>query len=253
MAKTALITWWTSGIWKEFAYELAEQWYDIIIVWRNEYSAGSITKEIWEKYGVLCYPILADLATKEWIEKLVSHIQELTNLDILVNAAGFFNANDFTSADFEIWDRMTVLHCIATIQLSYAAAKKMQEKGIKWTIINISSVAAFLTAWNPMYVWTKAFIRKFSMDLHFELKKYWIYVQTLCPWYVKTHLFVEAFWGTPRVWRVKPKFVVRRSLFACKTKKVCCVPWILPKLLIVAMRVTPKPLVYKFTKWLIRY
>jgi len=253
MGKTALITWWTSGIWKEFAYELAAKWYDIILVWRNENSAWTITKEIWDKYWVLCYTILADLSTKEWISKLIWHIEELQNLDIIINNAGTFDAHEFIENNVDIWDKMAILHCMATIELSYAAAKKMKEKNTKWTIINVSSIAAYLTAGNPMYVWTKAMIRKFSMDLHFELKKYWIYVQTLCPWFVKTHLFVEAFWETPKVWRVEPKFVVKRSLLACKVKRVCCIPWILPKLMIIGIRLAPKPIVYRFTKWLVHY
>ena len=131
------------------------------------------------------------------------------------------------------------------MKLSYTAWRCFKKW---WTIINIASIAAFMTAWNPMYTWTKAFIRTFSLNLNEQLKKKWIYVQTLCPWCLDTNLRAISTWKTPKLWAITVKKAVSISLKAAKNKKVQCIPWFINKIIVFWTHLIPRKFIYKFSR-----
>lgn len=245
MRKLAIITGWTSWIWKEFAYNLAEAGYDITIVWRNKENGLKICKELEEKYWIKSDFLIADLSEKIWLDIVEKHIESLKSLDFLVNGAWFGFNEDFLDVDKDDWESMIFVHNIATMRLCYSAGKIMK-KNNAWNIINISSLASFLQVWDPMYSSTKAFVRYFSTNIHYDWKKYWIYVQALCPWFVRTNFFSNAWMNrTPKLGLLNTVDVVKTSLEYTKRKKPICVPWFISKCLKIMIQVLPAWLLYK--------
>lgn len=253
MEKFALITWWTNWIGKEFAYQLAEQWYNIIIVWRDKERWNKILKDIKAKFNVECELLLADLCNVKWIQKVSGYIQNYKNLEVFINWAWFFEANEFLEDDLEKWNNMLELNSKSLMNLSYCIWNKMKSEWTKWAIINIASIAAFLPVWNPMYAWTKSFARTFSLSLNKEFKKHWIYVQTLCPGCVETNLWTSSFWKSPRLWKLPVEKVVKESLKCVKKWKDQCIPGFMNKLIVLWMQIMPRCLVYRISKWIVRY
>lgn len=245
MNRLALITGGTSGIGEEFANQLAQQGYDIAIVGRNQLRGMEICKRLEKYYSVKCIFLEADLTQRAWLKIVEDYLQSLGNLDFLINGAGFgFNEN-FLDWDIDKREDMIFVHTTVLMRLSYLAATVMK-KNHSWNIINISSLASFLRVGDPLYSSTKAFVRYFSINIHYELKKYWIYVQVLCPGFVKTNFFTTA-WvhKTPQLWLLERSDVVRASLRYAQRKKVICVPWFVSKCLKILLQIVPDWLSYK--------
>jgi len=248
MNKLALITGWTSWIWEEFANQLAKQSYDIVIVWRNELRGLEICGWLENKYWIKCQLLIADLAKKDWLKIVEDYIESLHSLDFLINGAGFGFPEDFLDGDIQKWENMIFVHNTVTMRLSYIAGKIMR-KNNAWNIINISSLASFLRVGDPIYASTKAFMRYFSLNIHYDWKKYWIYVQALCPGFVKTNFFANAWVDKiPQLWLLDTNQVVKTSLKYAKRKKAICVPWFISKCLKILLQIMPNSLAYKIAK-----
>lgn len=245
MNKLALITGGTSGIGAEFANQLAKQGFDITIVWRNKIRAMEICQKLIDRYSVNCKFLEADLANHFWLKIVEDYVKSLKSLDYLVNWAGFGFNEFFMDWDINKWEEMIFVHNTVLMRLSYLAAKVMK-KNNSWTIINISSLASFLSVGDPLYASTKAFVRYFSINLHYEFKKYWIYVQALCPGFVKTNFFANAWLDkTPELWLLDTKQVVKVSLKYVNKKKVICVPGFVNNVLKILIQIMPNSLIYK--------
>lgn len=245
MNKLALITGGTSGIWEEFSNQLAQQGYNIIIIGRNNIRGLAICERLEKQYLVKCLFLHADLTQHAWLKFVEDYIQSLESLDFLVNGAGFGFNETFLEGDIDKRQDMIFVHNTVTMRLSYIAGKIMK-KNNTWNIINISSLASFLSVWDPLYASTKAFVRYFSTNIHYEWKKYWVYVQALCPGFVKTNFFANAWVDkTPQLWLLESSDVVRTSLRYAQRKKVICVPWFVSKCLRILLQIMPDWLSYK--------
>ena len=245
MNKLALITGGTSGIWEEFANQLAKNGYDIVIVGRNELRGLEICKQLEKKYSIKCQFLITDLSQKLWLKIIEEYIKNLKNLDFLVNAAGFGFKESFLDGDIDKWEDMIFVHNTVTMRLSYLAWQIMKQNKT-WNIINISSLASFLRVWDPLYASTKAFVRYFSINIHYDWKKYWVYVQALCPGFVKTNFFSNAWVNkTPKLWLLDTAKVVKTSLDYVNRKKAICVPGFISKCLKILMQILPNWLIYK--------
>jgi len=245
MNKLAIITGWTSWIWEEFANQLAKNSYDIVIVWRNESRGLKICGQLNKQYWIKCQLLIADLSNKSGLDIIEKYINSLNSLDYLVNAAWFWFRESFLDWDIDKREDMIFVHNTVTMRLSYLAGQIMK-KNNTWNIINISSLASFLWAGDPLYASTKSFVRYFSTNIHYDRKKYWIYVQALCPWFVKTNFFVNA-WvkNTPQLWLLNTTQVVKTSLNYAKRKRAICVPWFINKCLRILIQIMPNWLTYK--------
>ena len=245
MNKLALITGWTSWIWEEFTKQLAQKGYDIVIVGRNESRWLEICNQFNKEYWVNCKLIIADLSQKLWLKIIEEYLNGIESLDFLVNAAGFGFKEKFLDGNIDKREDMIFVHNTVTMRLSYLVGQIMK-KNNKWNIINIASLASFLCVWDPLYASTKAFVRYFSTNIHYDWKKYWVYVQALCPGFVKTNFFTNAWVDkTPQLWLLNTIQVVQTSLKYAERKKAICVPGFISKCLKILIQIMPNSLTYK--------
>ena len=86
MAK-ALVTGATSGIGLEFAHQLAQKGYDLILVSRNLNRLNETAHDLTNKYIVKAEVLKADLGTDEGI-KLTRDVIEKDDIEFVVNNAG---------------------------------------------------------------------------------------------------------------------------------------------------------------------
>ncbi|MPQ42682.1 SDR family NAD(P)-dependent oxidoreductase [Clostridium tarantellae] len=251
--KLAIITGGTSGIGKEFANQLAEKGYNILITGRRIKELEKVAEEIRNKTKVNVETYIIDLAIDNEVEEFMIYLEKKNNIEFLVNNAGHGAEKSFTDDKYENQLEMINLHIIATVKLCHGLIKIMK-KNKKGYIVNVSSVAAFNTfPSSAMYCSTKAFLINFSQSLAMEVKKYHIKVQGLCPGFTRTHFHSRLKMdenilknkGLIR-WMTTNK-VVNISLNNIeKDLKVIVIPGISNKFIYHLNKFIPKSIYYKF-------
>lgn len=236
---TVIITWWSSGIGAWFAREFAEQWYDLLLVARNKEQMDTFVKYLSVLFPVNISTMILDLSDKAQIRKLEAEIRKTSDLEILINCAGYDINTDFLLEDIEKWEDMVTVHDIAAMRLSYQALKIMKKRK-HGNIIHVSSLASmFAIGNNPVYTASKIFLNSFSKNLHRIYKDFGIYIQSLCPGFSATN-FAKKWWYTHKGNVMKVEDVVKASLYCMKHKKLVCIPGRKNKLILMIYRILPR-------------
>ena len=143
----ALVTGASSGIGYDICLELAKRNIDVVAVGRNLSRLEKLKKEI------NCEIISLDLSEKENCMQIYNQVR---NVDILINNAGFGDVGYFTETSLEkeldmICTNITAVHILTKLYL-----KDMAEKNFGY-ILNTASIASFLTGpFMATYYATKA-------------------------------------------------------------------------------------------------
>ena len=188
--KTAIITGASSGLGKEFAKQLNENFKEIdefILIARRKEKLEEISKSL-EGKKVVILPL--DLSKDDEYLKLADYLAEnKPNVYMLINNAGlgFWGSvkdlelsKQINSCDVNVKGLSAVTH----IALPY------MQKGSK--IIFISSIASFVpNAFMTVYCSTKAYVTSYARALRYELKKEKISVTVACPGPMATE-FIEV-------------------------------------------------------------
>jgi short-subunit dehydrogenase len=165
VAETALITGASSGIGEEFARQLAERGYDLVLVARREDRLKDLAEELPTKATV----IPCDLANEA--DKLEGKVkQRKLQVDLLVNNAGFGLRGRFAELDAARQAEMVRLNCEAVIVLSGAFLPPMIERDSGGIITVASSAGMQPLPYEAVYAASKAFALNFTDALNTELK-----------------------------------------------------------------------------------
>lgn len=188
MKKIIVVTGASSGLGKEFIYQISkkEKVDEIWAIARNKEKLNDLKKDIDN-----IVPISLDLSLKEDLEKYNEKLKkEEPNILILANCAGFgiFDHSENISLDTKL--NMIDLNVKAPVSMIDYSLPYMK-KGAK--IMNIASCAAF----QPIpyvndYASTKAFLLSYSRALNKELKYRGIHVLAVTPFWTKTGFFDRA-------------------------------------------------------------
>lgn len=227
----ALITGASAGLGLCFANKLAEYGFDLVLIARRKERLQAIATTLESEYSIQCEIIPADLSLVEDIEKVADSIKQISNLEILINNAGFATLGYFADVPIEKDMRMLHVHMTAPIQFTCAALQIMRKRK-QGVIINVSSLGAYiLTPGNVLYDATKSFLNTFSENLRAEVQGLGIKIQALCPGFVSTEFhevgdlknFDKS--AVPDSSWMTPESVVSQSLKALeKNKKTIFIP-----------------------------
>ena len=179
-----LITGASSGIGKDMARVLAKKADELVLVARNTEKLEEIKKEL--ENDVKIEIISKDLSIEENCREIHNQVQ---NVDILINNAGFGDCGNFTKTSLEKDIRMIKTNIIAYHILTKLYLTDMKEKN-SGKILNVASIAGFMPG--PLmatYYATKNYVVKLSEGIREELKKEHSKVQIsiLCPGPVETN------------------------------------------------------------------
>lgn len=182
----ALITGASSGIGRDMARVLAENAYDLVLVARDEEKLKEIANELKEKNKVSVETISMDLSIEENCKDLHKCVSDV---DILINNAGFGDCGNFTKTDLNKELKMIKTNIVAYHILTklYLVDMKAKNSG---KILNVASIAGFMPG--PLmvaYYSTKAYVVRLSESIREELRKEKSNVQIsiLCPGPVNTN------------------------------------------------------------------
>jgi short-subunit dehydrogenase len=181
VGETALVTGASSGLGEQFARQLAERGYDLILVARRKDRLEKLAKEL----DTTAHVIECDLANEA--AKLEGKVRKLgVDVDLLVNNAGFGNHGRFTEIDPGSDAEMIRVNCEAVVILTRAFVPAMVERG-RGGVITVASTAGFQPLpYEATYSASKAFAYTFMDALRGELKGTGVTLTTVNPGPVPT-------------------------------------------------------------------
>lgn len=183
--KTALITGGASGLGYELALLFAKDKYNLVLVDVNAEKLQETKQEIESTCDVSVIVMPKDLSQIDVSDEIMFELKD-TQIDALVNNAGFGVFGAFHEVDWKRQSQMLNLHVITTTHLTKLILKGMVERGAGM-VLNLSSLAAFQPGpLMSLYYATKGYILSFSEAIANELKGTGVTVTALCPGPTKT-------------------------------------------------------------------
>jgi short-subunit dehydrogenase len=239
----ALVTGASAGLGREFATQLAREGYDLVLVARDAGRLRALAQELRQSFNADSEVLYADLSNDDDVTRVVERIDR-SPIDMLVNNAGFGTRGSMARTSREDQERMIRVHVLAANRLAHAAVQQMAKAG-RGSIINVSSIASWLTSpGNVNYNATKAWQRSFAENLSLEVEKRGIYIQALCPGYTHTEFHERGQMDKGRVpswWWMTASQVVTESLRAVRRRRpVVVVPGLGYRMAALAIRFMPR-------------
>ena len=183
-----LITGASSGLGADFARDLANRGYDLILVARSKDKLLELKKELKTKVEIEAM----DLSEIENVYKLYNKYEG--KIGLLINNAGFGLFGEFSDTDLDVELNMINLNINAVHILTKLFLQDFVKRDYG-RILNVSSIAAFEPG--PLmstYYATKAYIYSLTAAIYEELrrKKSSVRISVLCPGPTKTEFNERA-------------------------------------------------------------
>jgi short-subunit dehydrogenase len=223
----ALITGASSGIGQVYAKLLALTGHDLVIVARRSGRLEELARELRADHSIKVEVLAADLGYDEGVARVVDRIENGTEVDLLVNNAGYAARGKVAELDPDALEAMLRVNVFAMSRLSRSAMGRMIAMG-RGSIINIASATAFLLlSGNAGYGASKSFVLAFTRHMQLEAKGTGVIVQALIPGVISTdfHRNAGADLGSFPPERVMtPEDLVIASLQALEMGELVCMP-----------------------------
>jgi short-subunit dehydrogenase len=202
----SLITGASSGIGEQFAYALARERRDLVLVARREDRLAAVADKARQEGARQVTVIASDLSHREAPGALYARLEaDRIPIDILVNNAGFGTRGEFAKLplDRELEEIDLNVNALVAMTRLFVPAMIAARHG---TIINVASTASFQPLpYMAVYAATKAFVVSFTQAIATELAGTGVNVSALCPGPVVTEF--QAVAGIEKV-RLPPIGVV---------------------------------------------
>jgi NAD(P)-dependent dehydrogenase (short-subunit alcohol dehydrogenase family) len=152
---------------------------------------------------------VVDISNREMVFSLVQWVeQRLGQIDILVNNASITGkpaVHSFLDTTAEQVQAIVDVNVKGTFYCSQAVARSMVSRGVKGSIIHISSVGAYAAQEHAsLYCATKAAISSLAQTMSLELASHGIRVNAIAPGDILTAASADANTGARRYPRVTP-------------------------------------------------
>lgn len=189
MRKIALITGSSRGIGKAIAIRLAKEGYKVILHGYHISRNLLATEKELEKLGYSTLTTYFDVSNRTSVESACASIlRKVGTVDVLVNNAGITRDKMFIDISEQEWDEVFKTNLYGPFYVTKMILPKMIRRAFG-RIINISSIAGLRGAYGKSnYVAAKAGLIGMTKSLAFEVAKYNITVNAVCPGYIKTEM-----------------------------------------------------------------
>ena len=233
--KWALVTGASSGMGKEYARQLAERGYNIIVASNDDEGNSCVAEALERDFCVKAVPIYTDLAVKDGAQRLYQEVRDRGyEVEILVSNAGMLLFSQLERTAVERIEQIIALHCTAPTLLCRLFAEDMRCRG-EGRILIVSSI----TAWTPYptishYAATKSYLKSFAQSLWYELRGSGVSVTAVFPSAVDTPFYSLDEKMRRRLLRwgvmMSAESVVRKALKAMFRSQRRCLPGVVTKL-----------------------
>jgi short-subunit dehydrogenase len=225
---TAIVTGAAGGLGAAFARALAAEGKRLLLIDVRKQPLDDVA-EMLAGDGAEVESLVADLTTRDDIERVARVIEMRRDREVIVNNAGFGERGLLAESSPEGQLAQIDIMICATVRFCRAALPAFVARG-SGAVINVSSVGAFNpgTEW-AIYGAAKRFVLHYTRSLAKELRGTGVRAQALCPGW--THTGFHDASGSPESKRVVPDTmwmtpdeVARASLDALRTDRCVVIP-----------------------------
>ena len=187
-SRRVLVTGASKGIGREIAAMLTRFNARVVALSRAEKDLQTLKEETG------CEIVIGDLADAATARRAAEQAGEI---DLLVNNAGVAILQSFLDTTVEAWDLQMAVNLRSVAIVSQVIAAQMINRGIRGSIVNVSSMAAFQALENhAAYCASKAGLDQLTKVMAVELGKYGIRANAVNPTVVLTEMGKRA-WSDP--------------------------------------------------------
>jgi uncharacterized protein len=248
-----LITGAAEGLGREFARLFALQGYPLVLVARNQTRLDAIAQELRATSHVDVRTISKDLSLPAAAAELKGAVddQKIT-IEILVNNAGFGVHGLFPETEWNATEAMINLNIITLTHLTRLFLPEMIRQG-QGRILNVASTAAFQPGpFMAGYFASKAYVLSFTEALAEELSGTGVTATAFCPGPTRTQFQKRS--NTEKIrenaFAMEAAPAVAAGYRGLMKGKRLVIPGFTNKLLSVLIRLAPRRLVIKVTRFL---
>ncbi len=224
----ALVTGASSGIGEQFARQLSQRGYRLVLVARREDRLAALAEQLGgPDRAVVAAADLADPAARD---RVAAKVQELgANVDVLVNNAGFGVYKPFAEAEREqeLMQVRVLVEAVVDLMSRYLPGMVQRRRG---AVINMSSTAGFQALpYNAGYAAAKSHVLLLSEAVHAEVKEHGVTVTAVCPGPVPTgfqHSSDAGYFAErlPKFTVATPERVAQDALAAADRGRISVIP-----------------------------
>jgi len=187
--KVAIVTGGSRGIGAEVGARLAEDGAAVVVSGRDGERLQHTVRE-WETQGRAVLGVVADAASREDCERLVSTAkQHFGRIDVLVNNAGMTHDQLLVRMTDEDWDRVMEVNLRSAFLMTRAVSKALVRQKSGGRVINITSTAGAMgNAGQVNYSAAKAGLIGFTKAAARELAHWSILVNAVAPGLIDTDM-----------------------------------------------------------------
>ena len=235
-----MITGASAGLGAEFARQLAQRGYDLVLVARDRERLELLGTELRARNNVAVEVLAADLVEPQGIAAVELRAATSTDrIDLLVNNAGFGLRAEFEENSID--DELRLLELLVTVpmRLAHSALLPMLDRG-SGAIINIASVAAFTP--RGTYGAAKSWVLSFSRWANLRYRDRGVRVTAVAPGFVRTEFHERMRVGTatvPRFLWLSAERVVRVALRDSDRGRAVSIPTARYRVLVAVLRILP--------------
>jgi len=182
--KRILVTGAARGIGLGIAEAFAQAGASVAICDRDEDGLADAARELRERYPLVeCLDFVADVSDPVQVATLVESVdQRLDGIDVLINNAGFGGMRRFWEMSLEEWDGVLATTLTGTFLCSREVVRRMLERKLRGTIINIASTNAVIaTTGISAYCAAKGGVAMFTKAAALELAPHGIRMNAIGP------------------------------------------------------------------------
>ena len=178
--KIALITGAAGGLGQAFAKRLAEDGAHVVLV---DLQSCDDTAKLVQSAGREAVPVICDITSEESVSRLAADVdRRFGRCDILINNAGIYPSAFLLDTPTAEFDRILAINLRAPFILTRKLATQMVRKGVKGSIINISSGASRkMRRTACVYSMSKTALDRLTKGFGVELAEYGIRSNALEP------------------------------------------------------------------------
>ncbi len=248
-----LITGASEGLGCEFARLFARDGYPLVLVARNKNRLEELAKELNATHRVDVRTISKDLSLPQAAEELKTAIDDQKiAIEILVNNAGFGVHGPFHLLNWKTTEAMLNLNMNTLTHLTRLFLPEMIRRS-HGKILNVASTAAFQPGpFMACYFASKAYVLSFTEALAEEIRRTGVTVTAFCPGPTRTQFQKRAHTENIREnsFTMDAAPAAEAAYRGLMKNKRLVIPGFTNKLLAILVRLCPRSLVMRVTRYL---
>ena len=194
--KVAIVTGGSRGLGRAISLGLAAEGAKVAVNYREDAEAAdALVAEITRTHGTEALAVKADVSQDPDVEAMFRLVEaRLARIDVLVNNAGVWPTAYVKDMTLDAWNHTLAVNLTGPLLTSREAVRRWLATGVKGSIVNISSQAAFhgSTTGHAHYAASKAGLIALTISLAREVAPHGIRVNAIAAGMMDTDMARDA-------------------------------------------------------------